>query len=201
MFIDWDGTLSNSRFWEGWNGTERYLAIQQTLFVEGENYLRLWMTGYVPFATVLQYVEQRTGIPYDELKDELRRSAEAMRYIDESDIILISELRSQGTKVVIATDNMDTFRHWTIPAMKLYDAFDSILVSDTQGALKCGIDENGESAFFGNYLAENTIASGESVLIDNSIDAKSVEEFGIDFLHVNDGQTLHDHLINLAGLT
>ena len=36
IFIDWDGTLSKSRFWEHWqtDDSKNYNKIQQVLFIE-----------------------------------------------------------------------------------------------------------------------------------------------------------------------
>ena len=31
-------------------------------------------------------------------------------------------------------------------------------------------------------------------MIDNNIDLKKVEDFGIDFIHINKSRTLHDYL-------
>lgn len=194
IFIDWDGTLSNSRFWHRWAGTERYELIQQVLFTEARDLLNDWMTGMVSSATVLKYVEDRTGIIYDELHKELQYSSEHMEFIDQRVIRLINELRNEGMKVVIATDNMDTFRRWTVPSLQLEHLVDGILVSDTQGALKSQVHPDGTSKFFHHYLSQNGFKSQDSVLIDNSLDAKVVKKFGMNFLHVNESSSLCDHL-------
>lgn len=194
IFIDWDGTVSNSRFWHRWIGTERYELIQRVLFTKEQDLLNDWMTGFVSFATVLKYVESQTGIPYKELEEELIYSSEHMDFINPKTIELISKLRNKGVKAVIATDNMDVFRHWTVPALQLEQLFDGILVSDTRGALKSHLYENGTSKFFHYYLTQNNLQAKDTVLIDNSIDAQLVETFGMNFLHVNKDSSLHDHL-------
>ena len=197
IFIDWDGTLSNSRFWDRWIGTDRYNRIQKALFVDGREHIRLWMTGLVSYGQVLRYVESSTGVLYQELVSELEYSAKHMKFIDDESIGLIQKLRGSGTKVVIATDNMDTFRVWSAPALELESSFDGILTSDTCGALKTEMHGNGTSKFFSHFMAQNSIHPGESVLIDNSIDTEIVEDFGIDFLHVNETASLTDHLRHL----
>jgi len=197
IFIDWDGTLSHSRFWDRWIGTDKYNSIQKALFVDGRDYIRLWMTGFMSYGQVLDYVESKTGIPYDELKEELEYSARHMKFIDDEVMSLVQELRSNGSKVIIATDNMDTFRLWSSPELELDMLFDGILTSDTRGALKSESYDNGTSRFFSHYLTQNGIRQGESVLIDNSLDAKSVESFGINFLHVNEIDSLNKHLKDL----
>lgn len=197
VFIDWDGTLSNSRFWERWTGTDKYRLIQQALFVDGLEYIRLWMTGFLTHSKVLRYVESKTGISYEELAGELEYSARHMKFIDNEVTSLIHQLRSNGVKVVIATDNMDTFRLWSVPELGLEVLFDGILTSDMRGALKSESFDDGTSKFFAQYVTQNGIQPGQSVLIDNSLDIKVVEKFGIDFLHVNEAAPLTKHLRKL----
>ena len=197
IFIDWDGTLSNSRFWDRWIGTDKYDLIQKALFVDGLEYIRLWMTGFMPYGQVLKYVESKTAKPYDELKEELEYSSRHMKFIDDEVTSLVQELRSNGVKVVIATDNMDTFRLWSSPELELDMLFDGILTSDTRGALKSESYDDGTSKFFSHYLIQNGIREGESVLIDDSLDTRVVEDFGIDFLHVNETASLTEHLKGL----
>lgn len=197
VFVDWDGTLSNSKFWDRWTGTDKYSRIQKALFVDGREYTHLWMKGLMTYSQVLTYVESKTGIPYKELADELEYSARNMEFIDNKAARLIHALRNKGVKVVIATDNMDTFRLWSVPGLALETLFDGILTSDTAGALKSESHDNGTSTFFFHYLAQNNIQPGESVLIDNSRDVKVVERFGIDFLHVNETTSLTQHLQDL----
>ena len=197
VFIDWDGTLSRSRFWDRWIGTDKYDHIQKALFTDGLEYIRLWMTGLMTYGQVLQYVELVTQIPYEELAAELEYSARHMKFIDNDAINLIQALRSSGVKVVIATDNMDTFRLWTVPELGLDHLFDGILTSDTNGALKSQSYDDGTSTFFTQYLSQNGIQPGESVLIDDSLDTNVVEGFGINFLHVNETSSLTEHLETL----
>lgn len=197
VFIDWDGTLSNSRFWERWIGTDKYDLIQKELFVDGIEYIRLWMTGLLTYSKVLRFVESKTGIAYDELAGELEYSARHMKFIDNEVTNLTHKLRGNGVKLVLATDNMDTFRLWSVPALGLETLFDEVLTSDTRGSLKSEIYSDGTSKFFSQYLTQNNVQSGESVLIDNSLDIRVVENFGIDFLHVNETTSLAQHLRTL----
>lgn len=197
VFVDWDGTLSNSRFWGRWEGTPRYEQIQQALFRGGHDLLKDWMRGVIVYEAILQYVESKTGIPYEELEDELRYSSENMRYIDPSVIDHIQKLRATGTKVVIATDNMDTFQRWTVPVLRLDALFDDILTSDTRRALKGDLYSDGASAFFSPYFSQSNAKPSETVLIDDNLDKRAVERIGIGFLHVNETTTLSHHIANI----
>ena len=201
IFVDWDGTLSNSRFWKRWSKEPehqlKYNLIQKVLFQNVNDLVQNWMLGFYPTASVVSYLADNTGLSYEELIKELHYSSEHMEFIDKNAINKIQSIRKQGTKVVIATDNMDTFRHWTMPALSIDDLFDGVLISDTRGAFKSQADDIGTSLFFHHYLTQNNIKPGETVLIDNSISNKVVENFGIDFLHVTPQNSLADHLSSL----
>ncbi len=196
--MDWDGTLSNSRFWDRWIGSDKYERIQTELFMNARGMLNEWMCGSISYRTVLKYLEDRTGIEYKELEDELRYSAEHMEFIDREVIDLIGKLRNSGIKIVVATDNMDTFNQWTVPALNLNALFDEVLVSDANEVLKAHIHNDGSSLFFGRYLRQNAIDPTETVLIDNSKDAEIVESFGMNFLYVDEEHSLTAHLKNLS---
>lgn len=200
LFIDWDGTLSNSKFWERWkNDTEnhtKYHLLQNALFNSkaSEELIIEWMIGSKSYKDVLGFVSEITGIDYSELADELIYSSEHMEFIDTNTPHLIKKLQSKGMKVVIATDNMDTFGNWTVPTLKLGQMFDDILASDKLGVLKSNVSSKKSSKFFGKYLTQQSINPGESALIDNSLNNQSVEQYGINFLHVNDSRSATDYL-------
>jgi FMN phosphatase YigB (HAD superfamily) len=115
VFIDWDGTLSNSRFWERWKHdpehSEKYDKIQNALFQSaiGKPMVNDWMTGGRDYKDTLTYLTKFANLKYDELEDELRYSAEHMTFIDDDILSKIQRLREIGGHVVIATDNMDVF--------------------------------------------------------------------------------------------
>lgn len=203
IFIDWNGTLSDSRFWDRWSEVsdefKRYERIQEVLFSseEGRRIIRDWMRGVRSAENVLRYLHEMTGIPMVELESELRYSSEHMKIADPSVINKIQTLRAGGAKVVIATDNMDIFRLWTVPALKLDGLFDGILTSDSAGALKTELNGDGLSPFFRQYLTENSLQAGDSVIIDDSEDTRILSTLGIDFLHVNQTMSLGDHLDSL----
>lgn len=197
VFVDWDGTLSGSRFWSRWAGTPQYRQIQETLFHDGRNLLQDWMRGRTTYAAILRHIEDKTGISYKALEDELRYSAENMSYIDPGVIEQVQALRTQGVKVVIATDNMDTFHRWTVPALRLNMLFDDILTSDAQRALKIDLNSDGMSTFFSRYFLQSGIDPSEAILLDDSSDTRVVERIGMDFLHVTEVRPLSYHLAGI----
>ena len=203
LFIDWDGTLSRSRFWERWKNSPednaKYHRLQDALFIDkaGKLLIKDWMMGLRSYNDILTYASRVTAIPYENLANELQYSAENMKFLDENALGLIQLLRAKGLKVLIASDNMDTFRNWTVPALGLEALFDGILVSDTRGAMKSHISPDGFSVFFHPYLSQQAIKADETVLIDDSLNTKVVERIGINFLHVNESASLTDHLQNI----
>jgi FMN phosphatase YigB (HAD superfamily) len=190
LFIDWDGTLSDSRFWERWSvnpkHTAKYQLIQRVLFTEAHDLLVDWMRGYRTVGSVVEYVADVTGLSYEELITELQYSCEHMSLVDSSLEDLIQNIRSKGTAVVIATDNMDTFSRWTMPALKLDDKFDGTILSVDRGAMKADVFGDGTSQFFNHFFLITSVKPDETVLIDNSLNNKVVEKFGMNFLHVSD---------------
>lgn len=199
LFLDWDGTLSNSRFWEQWQSdpkhTEKYNLIQKVLFTDAHDLLIDWMKGYKTAGSVVEYVADVTGLSYEELIAELQYSCEHMSLVDSNLQDLIQDVRSKGIAVVIATDNMDTFNRWTVPALKLEDVFDGIILSVDRGAMKADTFTDGTSRFFNHFFLNTGIKPNETVLIDNSLNNKVVEKFGMEFLHVNDKSLLKSLLL------
>lgn len=199
VFIDWDGTLSNSRFWERWRDDPvdrvKYAKIQTTLFesAAGKSLIKSWMTGAY-YENVLKELSEMTDLPRGELEDELQYSAENMKFTDEGVLKSIYRLREMGTLAVIATDNMDTFKLWTVPSLDLNEHFDHVLSSSSLKYLKSTAMLNGKSWFFHHYLNSMGILPEKTVLIDNSPCPPCVKETGINFRLVTDEQPLSYHL-------
>lgn len=90
VFVDWNGTLSDSLFWHRWQGSEDYMRIQKALFETpiGRELVGSWMVGTSAYGEVLQYLENSTSIPYAKLAKELEESSRQMSYIDDNAIEL-----------------------------------------------------------------------------------------------------------------
>ncbi|GCE22648.1 hypothetical protein [Dictyobacter kobayashii] len=175
VFLDWAFTLSNSLFWEHLNDPEHthfraFQIIQKALFgKQGMHELMLdWMRGKLTSEDVVAAVcQQHVDLDPEMLLAELELSCSRMQFVSPQVPTYVSRLRARGIKVVVATDNMDTFTRWTTPALQLHTLFDDVLNSyDLQG-LKADVDASGHSVFFDAYLQKQQIAYGESVLIDD----------------------------------
>lgn len=202
LFIDWAGTLSNSRFWERWESDPKHAAkyqlIQNVLFTDAHDLLVDWMRGYKTVSNIVDYVADVTGLAYDELIAELQYSCEHMALADSNLLDLIQNIRGKGISVVIATDNMDTFSRWTVPALNLENTFDGIILSVDRGAMKADVHSDGTSPFFNHFFLSTGIKPNETLLLDDSLNNKKVEKFGIKFLHVSDKSPLSSLLVQYA---
>jgi FMN phosphatase YigB (HAD superfamily) len=167
-FLDWAGTLSNSGFWGHWReeSGRDWQTIQARLFGD-RDLIQAWMRGQLTAEDVIARLLADTDQDGDRWLRELERSCREMRFADDSLWELVPRIRALGTKVVIATDNMDTFPRWTIPALGMRDFVDDILDSWTLGVLKEDVDDDGRSRFFGPWLEANGMAPSETVLFDD----------------------------------
>ena len=148
------------------------------------------MRGEVTSEEVIHRIARLRHLDYDLIFQEFIVSCQQMQFVSEELPDLISSLRVQGIKVVVATNNTDSFSRWTVPGMKLNTIFDSIINSFDMKALKWDVDEKGQSLFFANFLCIDSIQRGESILIDDNttkMARERTESFGIEYRHVELG--------------
>jgi hypothetical protein len=196
IFLDWFYTLSNSIFWEHLNDPahphyQLFRTMQSALFGPTHSSARIdaWMRGELTSEEVIAPICQECGLDPQAVLHELRISCQQMKFVSEEVPHYMSHIRAKGIKVVIATDNMDTFSRWTVPAMRLPELFDGILNSYDLRGLKYDVDAQGRSIFFGDYLQANGIEAGESLLIDDGDEqfGAAIRQFGIDYRHIEPG--------------
>ena len=211
VFIDWNGTLSTHRFWEHLSDPthphhEIFLQAEDILFGGSEfnHIFRPWMTGELTTEEVLYQFSKATGLSYNILLSELETSCKIMQLVSPEVDELVQQIRQEGTKVVIATDNMDTFNRWTIPALQLNETFDAILNSYDLKALKKDPPIDGVSPFFGRFLNEQAINPANTIIIDDSEDkGNMIQSYGIKYKRVEFGMglipTLEEILLAGAG--
>lgn len=188
IFLDFDGTICGSRFWGHWADDAKYRKIserlQERLFKTNLDMAMQWMRGEHTAEYIMQRISGDIGVPAPELLAGLRESCQRMELYNEHILPAVRDLRQNGTKVVVASDNMDTFARWTIPALKLNQHFDDVLSSHSLKALKRDKDDSGGSKFFGAYFTKNKIDPATTVLIDDGAHNAVVEDFGMRFIHV-----------------
>lgn len=200
VFIDWNGTLSTSKFWGHLEDPSHpksnyYTKLQSALF-EGpmRELLVPWMRGELTSEDVVTKLSIVTELPYAELFEEFVFSCKTMQLVSPEVLDLVRHLRAKGIKVVIATDNMDSFNRWTVPELELTQHFDEILNSYDLAALKKDFDEKGNSLFFSQFLARNNLTPNQVVIIDDGDDKGLLSGMGIDYRRIEFGVGLVNEL-------
>lgn len=203
VFFDWNKTLSNSLFWEQLGNPEHKrhswnADISTYLFEENRYLISEWMKGLVDSHGIVEKISFQYGYSPEILLEDLTESCRNMKFVSDEVLPLVQKLREKGMKCVIATDNMDTFMEYTVPAMDLKKHFDGFLVSSEKGLFK--FDTEGDSIpFFEKYLKENNLDYGEVVLIDDCIDKSGTyERLGFDILQVSSPDDFMGKLRHLA---
>ncbi len=170
VFVDWHKTLSTSLFWQQGPGCRLSAAdsarVRSYVFSRAE-LIREWMLGAVAAEDVCTSAAGSLGLAAADLLADLEHSCRRFEFYDPASVDALHAIRGQGIKVILATDNMDAFCRWTVPALRLGGIFDAILDSASLGVLKNGLI-GGHSPFFGPWLSDQYIAPSEAVLVDDS---------------------------------
>lgn len=204
IFIDWNGTLSDSKFWghlEGETHPKHHIfeKIENSLFGTHKHLIKPWMRGKQTSEQIIYQIAKTTKLDRKELFNEFTDSCKNMKLVSDRIFEVTKRLQGNGVKVVIATDNMDSFTRWTIPSMKLETVFDDILNSYDLGALKGDFGDSGESLFFDQFLKKHGLLAKECVLIDDSEDKDGrIQGYGVDYKRINDSSKLVGVLEDLA---
>jgi len=193
IFFDWNLTLSMSRFWQQLEHIEHphhdwHQRIIDVLFSK-KKMISQWMRGDIDVSEVVNYISNKTGYNKNNIKNYLIESCEQMQLVDSSILDLVKKLRSKGIFCVIATDNMDVFSLYTVPALKLDNYFDDIINSFDKKILKYDFVNNDSSdiSFFNDYLKNKDISYDQAVLIDDSPDESGLyKKNGFDIKLVKD---------------
>jgi FMN phosphatase YigB (HAD superfamily) len=176
IFIDWNKTLSFDLFWGHLQDTTHPLhkhvsKIEKWLFLDHRDVISPWMRGEYVVEDIVGQMHRDTGVDSHVIFDELKKSCEEMTFCVSGIEELIREIRKKGIKVVIATDNMDTFPRFTVPSLELDKVFDGILDSHTIKHLKDDEKPADKILFFDQYLTENNYSYKDVVLLDDSPDS------------------------------
>ena len=205
IFFDWNKTLSYSRFWQQFEDPKHShhhtgKLVFEFLFGERRDLIGPWMRGIKTTNDILSEVSRSTKIPHDFLFKELQQSCEQMTLEPEGVLKQIQLLRNKGVRCVIATDNMDTFRDFTIPALKLDELFDDFLISNEIGILKFDVDkDNQRIPFFDSYLKKFGLEYEDVVLIDDCTDDGFYANVGFSIIQVNKPEEVTEQLDTILG--
>lgn len=190
VFIDWYKTLSASLFWEPWRSSlhplySSFEKIGPVLFKEMKSEQMDWMRGKLSSEQIISKLSHKTGLDYNLLLSEFISSCRNMKFYSPKTLNMLKIIQSQGIKVIIATDNMDSFQRWTVPSLGLKNTFDEILDSASIGWVKEDFDQQGDSLFFRKFFEFHDLSPQETVLIDDSEDkGRSLAKFGINYIKI-----------------
>lgn len=195
IFLDWNKTLSNSIFWEQMKNPahpQNSFAEKLEEFLFKKNYFLIneWMLGREKSEGICQKISEAISLEFDILFEELVISSQKMKFVDERIPEILKVIRKKGIGVIVATDNMDTFRRFTVPGMELDKIFDGFLVSSELGCFKYDI-VNSRLPFFDDYFRLRKLSYEEAVLIDDSIEKTGTfEKIGFEIKNVRNKQEL-----------
>ncbi len=205
IFFDWNKTLCHSRFWEQLEdadhpGHEDGKKIAQYLFQDHRDLLKVWMRGELATDMLLQDIGNTMHVDFNFVKHELETSCRKMEFIFPDIPNVIRELQRKGMLCVIATDNMDTFRQYTMEHMNLAEIFDDFLLSNELGTLKFDKDPNNKGIpFFDAFLAKHGLQYKDAVLIDDCVDDGTYAQKGFRILHATSPEIFREYLDQLKG--
>lgn len=195
IFIDWNKTLSNSLFWEHLQDinhqNNKYLEkIEKSMFQNNRHLINPWMRGEHTSEDVAKILSEDSGVDQEIILKELAESCKQMKYVADEIPELINKIKAKGIKAVIATDNMDTFERFTIPAMKLEELFDDFLISHSLRLLKGDLQEN-SIPFFDEYLNKHNLTYRDTVLLDDCIDETGTyDKLGLKIIQITSPEKL-----------
>lgn len=204
VFIDWNKTLSHDLFWGQLKNPSHihhtyHASIDRWLFKENSVLIEPWMLGKLSYQEVAYKMSQSTNISIDIITKELRFSCEKMRFCINGIENIIRDIQKKGVKVVIATDNMDTFTKFTVPALRLDALFDNILNSYEIRRLKDDVDPISGILFFDTFLKEHNLQYSDAVLLDDMPDnSGKYKRLGFDRVLIDTSHTLKSTLKRYA---
>ena len=187
IFIDWYLTLTSVTFLnklkvENHDLFRKFIEIIFEQDKTGWHYD--WARGKLSKEDAAQKIAQAGIMPYDKV---LQTFADCCSHqtIDYPEVLnIIGNLRRQGLKVVMATDNWDVFTDYTVPSLHLYQHFDDIISSNEIGYIKRDAPAN-DMLFFKAYMEKHHLKKDEVVLIDDAdVNVETCRKCNIPFIQI-----------------
>ncbi len=204
IFIDWNGTLSPSNFWihleksTSRKDRDNFKLWADAMFINHEDKIVPWMKGKYASEEILKMIAEDTRSNFDNLFAEFVIGCQKMEYVSSKIPDIIHRLRKKSVFVSIATNNMDCFTRWTVPAMNLRSLFDDILNSFNLRAMKHDLDENGRSLFFRNFFKKHRIIPSNCIFLDDGEDKMGViSSLGINYRRITQENSLEKELLKI----
>jgi FMN phosphatase YigB (HAD superfamily) len=194
IFIDWYKTLSNSLFWEEWKNENhkhnKHYRLIDNFLVEKKDFLYGWMRGKYNSEEMCNILEKESKLPSKIIFDKLKESCEKMTFVSDEIPSLLKKIKEKGTRIILATDNMDTFRRFTMPALRLENLFDDFLISYELKCLKGDLKEE-TMPFFSSYAEKKKMDFSKAVLLDDNIySPKICKKIGLKVIKIDGPETI-----------
>ncbi|MEP7103256.1 MAG: hypothetical protein ABI721_00930 [Candidatus Dojkabacteria bacterium] len=140
LFIDFNGVISYNNFWnsiysEAHELFPRRKEINDFVFIESKDFVKEWMVGKHTSEEAHDLLKDKFGIDKEYLFQIFQKDAIDL---DVSALIMgkLKRLKAKY-KLILITDNMDTFSRFTLPNNPiLSEVFDGIFISYNTGKLK-----------------------------------------------------------------
>ena len=204
VFIDWNQTLSTSKFWEhleigSKEELELFNKIENCLFTKNAHLINPWMKGEFNSEKLVAKISGELTIDFKFVFNEFVKGCEIMKFVSTQIPQLVKSIQSKGMKVYIATHNMDSFNRWTVPAMKLDKLFNGVINSYFVKAFKHDFNHQGESLFFHDVIKKEKVTPSEVYWIDDSDDKDNLlTNYGVNYKRVDKENTVVEALRSLA---
>ncbi|MBN2675951.1 MAG: HAD family hydrolase [Alphaproteobacteria bacterium] len=160
LFIDFDGTICFDRFLV--DVPDLVITWINAHIFQNPSLMIDWIMGIKTSEQVIQYIANGTHHDYDTLWSLFVKSCKNM-FVDPVILQSVKSLSESYTTILI-TDNMDSFRRFTMPVLKLDQYFDFIEVSTDYGLLK---NNTSDGAFFKQVAEKCNVSLKDSFFIDN----------------------------------
>ena len=169
VIFDFDGVLCSGRFYHTIKKTNPVLfeKINQRIFKKSKDLVKSWMRGEFDYKKFNQIISQELNVESALLDRELEKSVKSMQ-LNKYLLEFAQDLKRDGIKTAILTDNMDVFDNILVPHYNLAQYFDEIFSSSEYKILK--EDNNGE--LLKKLLAKLGVSFDEILVVDDS------EKFG-----------------------
>jgi len=190
LFLDFHGTICHDPFWRSLDSVS-FRQVQHSLFEANASFVDDWMRGKYTAEEINELVAKWTGLAFDHLWQAFVQDCESM-HVDPEILAEIQSLQNRY-RVVLITDNMDSFDRFTVPALGLDAVFDVIVNSFNEGVLK-----NDRDGITFTNQTKGKISKEDALVDDSTSCCKTFEDLGGTSFIVNDQNQTINHLKNLG---
>jgi len=169
VIFDFDGVLCSDYFYHTIEKSDPILfkKINQKIFKKSKDLIKSWMRGEFDYKKFHQIISQKLNVDSELLNRELEKSVKKMK-LNQKLLEFVQNLKQNGMKTAILTDNMDVFDNILVPHYNLSQYFDEIFSSSQHKILKG--DNEGE--LLRRLILKLGVNFNEILVIDDS------EKFG-----------------------